>query len=259
MGVTVGFDANTDLPNELRVELLAHTTLPKKLSYKVEKYEDHDVLDGVKQADELAEFAGRLCYQSWLRPNPKTADNEAYLGNIIEHQHFSVLEHSSATFYVTGVSRALLKELARHRHLSLSVLSQRYVDYSNASGVVPPGLITLEKSRNEEARKFGGEVQQALREHTDQAVRLYQWAYEGLRTHTSYTKKQCREIARAFLPESVPTEFVISGNFRAWREFLAKRDSPHADREIQQLAKAISEHLVEIAPNTFQDVDEEES
>src|SRR5690606_11765045 len=33
-------------------------------------------------ADELAEVAGRLCYQSWDRPNPKTATNEGYLANI---------------------------------------------------------------------------------------------------------------------------------------------------------------------------------
>ena len=31
----------------------------------------------------LAEFAGRACYQSWTKPNPKTASNAGYLDHIL--------------------------------------------------------------------------------------------------------------------------------------------------------------------------------
>ena len=41
-------------------------------------------------------------------------------------KHASTLEHLSYNFYIEGVSRALLQELARHRHQSLSVESTRY-------------------------------------------------------------------------------------------------------------------------------------
>jgi hypothetical protein len=37
----------------------------------------------------LVEFAGRACYQSWSKPNPKTATNAAYLRHIIDVGHFS--------------------------------------------------------------------------------------------------------------------------------------------------------------------------
>ena len=68
----------------------------------------------------LAEFAGRACYQSWNKPNPATATNAGYLRHILEVGHLSVLEHGTATFYLTGVSRSLTHELIRHRHFSYS-------------------------------------------------------------------------------------------------------------------------------------------
>jgi thymidylate synthase (FAD) len=66
----------------------------------------------------LVEFAGRACYQSWSKPNPRTASNASYLRHIIDVGHFSVLEHATVSFYISGVSRACTHELMRHRHFS---------------------------------------------------------------------------------------------------------------------------------------------
>ena len=68
-------------------------------------------------AESLMEFAGRACYQSQAKPNPYTRSNSDYLANILAQGHESVLEHASASFYLTAVSRALTHELIRHRHL----------------------------------------------------------------------------------------------------------------------------------------------
>ena len=81
----------------------------------------------------LLEFAGRACYQSWSKPNPKTATNAGYLQHIIDVGHFSVLEHASVSFYITGISRSCTHELIRHRHFSYSQLSQRYVPENDRS------------------------------------------------------------------------------------------------------------------------------
>ena len=43
-----------------------------------------------------------------------------------KNKHSSTLEHLNYTFHIEDVSRALLQELARHRHASLSVKSSRY-------------------------------------------------------------------------------------------------------------------------------------
>ena len=42
-----------------------------------------------------------------------------------------------------------------------------------------------------------------------------------------------REAARAVLPNDTETKIVVSGNYRAWRDFIAQRWTVHADLEIQ--------------------------
>ena len=61
-------------------------------------------------AQDLAEFAGKMCYRSWepgLNPNVRKVRDEqnAYLQNILKQQHGSVLEHASFTFVLHNVSR----------------------------------------------------------------------------------------------------------------------------------------------------------
>lgn len=193
-------------------------------------------------ADALAEAAGRQCYKAFGRNNPETATNEGYLKNIIEHQHFSVLEHASATFLIQGVSRALLAELTRHRHLSFSVESQRYVAQEGNEVVVPPAL-------------RGTEYEQSLRGFYDQAQDLYVEVRTAL-AQQGVPRKKAREAARAFLLNAQPVSLVVTGNMRAWREVITKRYHVAADEEIQELAGELLKQLRAVAPNSFQDFDD---
>ena len=63
-------------------------------------------------AQDLAEFAGKMCYRSWepgLNPNVrKVRDDQAeYLQNILKQAHGSVLEHASFTFVLHNVIACL--------------------------------------------------------------------------------------------------------------------------------------------------------
>jgi thymidylate synthase ThyX len=65
---------------------------------------------GQLEAQDLAEFAGKMCYRSWepgLNPNVRKVreDQDAYLQNILKQAHGSVLEHVSFTFVLHNVSR----------------------------------------------------------------------------------------------------------------------------------------------------------
>lgn len=195
-------------------------------------------------ADGIAEAAGRLCYKSFDRPNPKTARNEDYLKNIIDQGHFSVLEHSSVSFLVRGVSRALLAELTRHRHLSFSVVSQRYVDYSETEPVIPPAVdkSSLAADGIENAYQYALAVYEDLVEHLQEK---------------GFKRKQAREAARAVLPNAAPVDMVVTGNLRALRDMLQKRHHVAADAEIQVFAQKVLEHLRAIAPASVQDIPEE--
>jgi thymidylate synthase (FAD) len=195
----------------------------------------------------LAEFAGRACYQSWKKPNPATATNAGYLRHILEVGHLSVLEHGSVTFYLTGISRSLTHELIRHRHFSYSQLSQRYVPERNAA-MVEPDVIAEDP-----------ELHAKFVEGSEAAVRLYTELLEGLEKrfadvpNATLRRKQARQAARAMLPNATETRIVVTGNYRAWRHFVAMRASEHADVEIRELAVACLRELQRLAPNVFGD------
>ena len=195
----------------------------------------------------LAEFAGRACYQSWAKPNPSTATNEGYLRHILEVGHLSVLEHGSVSFYLTGVSRSLTHELIRHRHFSYSQLSQRYVPERDAA-FVEPAVIAEDP-----------ELHEKFLQASSAAVKAYEELLEGLEKrfadvpNGTLRRKQARQAARAILPNATETRIVVTGNYRAWRHFIAMRASEHADVEIRDLAIACLRELQRVAGNVFGD------
>lgn len=224
----------------MKVTLIAQTRLSGPTVDEQLGYAD-PTSEVPEPADTLAEFTGRLCYQSWHKPNPDTRTNAGYLANIVRRQHFSVLEHASASFLLEDVSRSLTHELVRHRHGSYSQLSQRYVDQLTMSYVVPPDL-----AEDEEAKA-------RLAAHFAACQAEYAWHYERARAR-GLGVKPARGLARAVMPEMTATSIVVTGNLAAWREILRKRLSKSADIEIRTLAEGLLEHLRVIAPNTFADI-----
>ena len=61
-------------------------------------------------------------------------------------------------------------------------------------------------------------------------------------------RKQARQAARAVLPNDTETRIVVTGNYRAWRHFIAMRASEHADVEIRRLAIACLRELATSHP-----------
>ena len=192
----------------------------------------------------LLEFAGRACYQSWSKPNPRTATNESYLRHIIDVGHFSVLEHASVSFYITGISRSATHELIRHRHFSYSQLSQRYVPEHDSRVVVPPGI----EEDPELTARFLAAADASRAAYTDLLSDL-----EAQLGDAPLRRKQARQAARAVLPNATETRIVVTGNYRAWRHFIAMRASEHADVEIRRLAVACLRRLTDVAPAVFAD------
>jgi thymidylate synthase (FAD) len=195
----------------------------------------------------LAEFAGRACYQSWGKPNPVTATNAGYLRHILEVGHLSVLEHGSVSFYLTGVSRSLTHELIRHRHFSYSQLSQRYVPERDAAMVEPDAIAA------------DPELHALFEEAASNAVKAYEELLAGLQKrfadvpNATLRRKQARQAARALLPNATETRVVVTGNYRAWRHFIAMRATEHADVEIRALAIECLRQLQREVPNVFGD------
>lgn len=225
----------------MRVTPVAATTF---LMHNAEQFGWRHNTEPTPQMDALAEFAGRMCYQSWDRPNPKTATNKGYLGNILNQGHYSVLEHASVSFAVEGVSRALLTELERHRFLSFSVISQRYVDAEEMDFVEPPAV------------RDDYELSQEMIDHYLRSLELYDYLVSQLEA-AGLRHKQAREAARAVLPNGIEVKMVVTGNIRAWRDVIGKRYHEAADAEIREFATEVLRWLRQLSPSSVQDIPEE--
>ena len=223
----------------LRVQVVAQTqfTTPEGISWETDA-------DG---GQALAEFAGRACYQAWEKTNPATATNESYLRHVLEVGHLAVLEHASVTMYLTGLSRSLAHELTRHRHFSYSQLSQRYVPKGDAT-FVEPAVIAEDPDLHE---AFLALADAALDTHR----RLLESLEKGLDgvPNATLRRKQALQAANAVLPTATETRMVVTGNYRAWRHFIAMRASEHADVEIRRLALACLRELQRAAAHVFED------
>ena len=196
--------------------------------------------------ERLAEFAGRLCYMS--QRNPAQRSTREYLVNILKQGHGSVLEHANYSLLIEGVSRSLTHELVRHRAgFAYSQLSQRYVDESQASFVVPPAIIgdaALEASWREQVES----AQKAYVSLVEELMQRYAWV--GDKVHR---RKMAREAARGVLPNSTETKVVVTANVRAWRTMLELRCGEGAEMEIRRTGLMVLRTLQLETPAFFGD------
>lgn len=208
---------------------------------------DHDLswtTDTEVGAEALAEMAGRVCYLSYGKGR---RTNREFVQHLVNVGHGSVLEHSVWSFLITGVSRSFTHELIRHRHLSYSQLSQRYVDESESAFVEPdviagdPGLDAIWRRAVNEARAAYDGLVAGLEKHfTDVPDRTLR-------------RKLARQAARSVLPNATETKIFVTGNARALRHFVELRGSEHADVEIRKVAVAMLRLLQRESPSIFAD------
>ncbi len=200
--------------------------------------------DAETDGERLIEFAGRQCYESWENKAGRT--NREYIENIKQIGHTSVLEHAVASLRFAAVSRSWSHEAVRHRHLSVSQLSQRYVDSADVNYVVPPAL--------------RGTVDEPMfRDACLSAHAMYVHLISRLEARmtadspTTAQRKLAREAARSVLPNATETRLVLTGNLTAWRWFCIRRASEAADAEMAEVACRVVEILQGVAPSVFSD------
>ncbi len=178
----------------------------------------------------ICSHAIRTCWQSFAKSDDGgEVDKELIdrVGN--KFKHASTLEHLNYTFYIQGISRACLQELARHRHASLSVKSTRY---------------TLKELRNEDEFKqndFERASKYLVLSKNEAVDNASIAALEHLRLILQNSISL--DIAKYCLVESYKTELTWTVNARALQNFLHLRSGKSALWEIKDLAKALYEAL----------------
>ena len=150
----------------------------------------------------------------------------------IEANHLSVLEHTSATWMVEGLSRACTHQLVRHRIASYSQQSQRYCKLGENEDwyVIPPSI-----GENELATKL-----------FHQAMNNCMTAYKEL-IEIGIPK----EDARFVLPNACSTKILITMNMRAFIEAAEKRLCSRAQWEIRNLFNLMRDSIKYLYPMVY--------
>ena len=207
----------------MRVELLAHTPNPLELIYAAFRQCYHPGYVGDMWPRLLA---GDISPQI-------QAD---FVERILESGHASPVEHVSFTFAVEGVSRALTHQLVRHRMASYSQQSQRYVDASQFSYIMPPSVA----ARPETSAKFAAFM--------DNVAAMYRELLDDLSRDGSTGLK---EDARFVLPQAAASNIVITMNCRGLLNFFEHRCCTRAQWEIRGLAQIMLEQCRATLPTVF--------
>jgi thymidylate synthase (FAD) len=205
---------------------------------------------GAKEAEEIVELGGRICYMSFgAAQSPRTTSE--YLHNLVEMGHESVLEHAVWTVMIAGISRSFSHQLVRHRAgFSFSQLSQQYHDETDAKFVLPEAV-------KNDARAT--EIWKAVMIGSKAA-------YKKILTNVDETlaasdptltpkerRRALRSVARSVLPNATETKVMVTANARALRHFLCVRGGIIGDPEMRRVAAALFELMVKEAPAIFDD------
>ncbi len=220
----------------MKVRIIAHTPEPEK----------------------TVAAAAKLCYASsdidTLLDNLTPEKTESFITMLSTIGHESPIEHASFTFAIEGVSRSLLAQITRHRIASYSVQSQRYVNKSSFSYIVPPAIEAIPQAKAEFTEAMEQDRQHYIslteilkKSHTERLVAEGKTQSEAEKA----AEKMAIEDARAVLPNACDTRIIMTMNARSLKNFFRQRCCNRAQWEIRNLATAMLLEVKKVAPKLF--------
>lgn len=225
----------------------------------------------------------RLCYSSAsieeLRDKVTPENAEKFLNMILEIGHGSILEHSSITFGIEGVSRSLTHQLVRHRiGSSYSQKSQRYVSEGQFEYIIPKpiakydylkedyircmerlqedynqltqGLLMEQIKEYVEAGRANEKLEEAIIRKCDREEVIQLFKESDKKLYSKF-EKIAIENARYVLPNACETKIQVTMNVRALFNFFKERLCDRAQEEIRDMAFEMWKVCMEIAPTIF--------
>ncbi len=190
---------------------------------------------------EMTATAARTCYSA-LEPqnvmqrwHSRRDDMVRTVDRVRAAGHHSTLEHNIYVFGVTGLSRSASHQLVRHRHLQFDQQSQRYLAFKQGQfPYVKPKKI---RAVPELSKRFDDLMAEMGR------------TYEALMAAGVPS-----EDARFVLPNAAASQLVVSGNARAWYDYLTLRTCNMAQWEIREMSFQVLRILKKADPVLFKDV-----
>ncbi|MCA3700601.1 MAG: FAD-dependent thymidylate synthase [Brevundimonas sp.] len=166
---------------------------------------------------------------------------------MVKHRHWSPFEMVDACLEI-NTTRDIGRQILRHRSFVFQEFSQRY---ASALDLPPPNLreARMQHPTNRQAsvpctdEVLWDEWDRRQEQVVRSSMGAYSWAIQnGI----------SKEVARAVLPEGLtPTRMYMKGSLRSWFHFYQARTYEGAQLEVQQVAAAVGQVLLETFPVTW--------
>lgn len=176
--------------------------------------------------------ACRTCYSADYPINiwNKDIEEEKMLNlvkKVLSSGHHSTIEHCQLVFSISGVSRACTHQLVRHRHMSFSQKSQRYVTEKGQFEYITP-LKIKRSNLIDEYEDFMAKTAEFYAKLVDNGIPA--------------------EDARFVLPNAATSSLIASLNLREFIHLANLRLCTSAQLEIRELVKKMCDIVVEKEP-----------
>lgn len=208
-----------------------------------------------KDAQDLVEFAGRMCYRSFepgLNPNVTRirTDQDVYLENILKSGHGSVLEHATFSLVLANVSRVLTHELIRHRvGVAISQESGRYIRIEEIPFWMPDWA-----KEDEELMELCQDYLEHMEWFQNEVLAPRLGMNGGFLPF--HEKKEKTSFMRRFLPNGMTNDLTWTANIRTIRHTIELRTAPGAEEEIRLVFGKIARTMQEEVPILMADFEE---
>jgi len=163
---------------------------------------------------------------------------------LMANRHDTPFEHSVFKFHIK-CPIFVARQWFRHRMASYNEISGRYTTMKEEFCL--PEVLRTQKGKNYQYENLDADTNDEMKAKIQQH---YQSAYELYKLLLA--RGVAKEHARIVLPLSLYTQFYWTINARALMNFLSLRLEEHAQLEIRQYARAISEIFQQKMPWTFE-------
>ena len=176
--------------------------------------------------------ACRTCYSALypIKIWEDAVDEEKMLNlvkKVLASGHHSTVEHCQFVFAISGVTRACTHQLVRHRHMSFSQKSQRYVtEKGDFEYITPPKIANSD---------LNDEYQQLMKNISEFYGKMVEAGIPA-------------EDARAVLPNAATSSLIVSLNLRELMHLAQLRLCTNAQLEIRTLVKKMCDLVVAEEP-----------
>lgn len=160
---------------------------------------------------------------------------------LARHKHHSPFNHSFLKFRVKAPI-FVARQLVKHKFMPWNEVSRRYVDEE------PEFFMPTLRERAENVKQGSSYLvmpsmyHSAGLEHMKNLLAYYENAIAA---------GMAPEVARAFLPQNMMTEWMWSGTLGAFLDMLVLRLDPHTQYESRIVAHKIAEHVKEVFPYSY--------